>query len=117
MRGTSIQQIQITAQPVTAAPPASPGTESREVAVAMPPGVAPVGHSGSARPDGTARPAAPRPGMATARSAIPAAAAPRPAGPAASAANAAAPAPARPEKPAPPEKPDNGGRFNLLEID
>jgi len=119
MRVNNIQQIQITAQPtaVAPAPAASPGTESREMAGAMPPGVAPVGHSGSARPDGTARAVPPRTGAAVAaRPAGPQAAAPRPAGPAASG-TAAAPAAPRPEKPAPPEKPDNGGRFNLLEID
>jgi hypothetical protein len=124
LRVNNIQQIQITAQPVTAAatsgatnnqPPPSVGTQSQEMASAVP-GVRPVGHSGSGRPDGTASQAA-RPGAATARSVAPAAApAGRPAGPAANG-PAAAPAPARPEKPAPPEKPDNGGRFNLLEID
>ena len=59
MRGNNIQQIQLTVQPLPAAapPPAAPGTETRETAV---PGVAPVGHSGSARPDGTARQAPPR---------------------------------------------------------
>ncbi len=121
MRGNNIQQIQLTVQPMPAAPPppppASPGTESRESAV---PGVAPVGHSGSARPDGTARQAPPRAAAATARSAAPPAAAPAPGGaarPPAAGGPAPAPAPARPEKPAPPEKPDNGGRFNLLEID
>lgn len=122
MRGNNIQQIQLTVQPMPAAapPPAAPGTETRETAV---PGVAPVGHSGSARPDGTARQAPPRAAAATARSAAPApppaAGSMRPAGPAAGGSSSAAPAPApaRPEKPAPPEKPDSGGRFNLLEID
>lgn len=132
MRGPAIQQIQLSVQPPASAPPASaaaapaaaPGTESREISGAAPPGVAPVGHAGSARPDGTARPSPPRPGAVTARSAAPAASAAaggpaRPSSaPAASAQGGpAAPAPARPEKPAPPEKPDNGGRFNLLEID
>lgn len=125
VRNTNISQIQLTAQPTTpppAPPPAAPGTESREVAAAVPPGVAPVGHSGSPRPDGTARAAAPRPAgvSATARPAAPAAAAApgRPAsGPAPAGQPAAGnPAPARPDKPAPPEKPD-AGRFNLLEID
>jgi len=121
MRGGNIQQIQLTVQPLPAAapapPPAAPGTEMRESAV---PGVAPVGHSGSARPDGTAR-QAPRAAAATARSVAPAAApaagGARPAGAAAGGSSPTAPAPARPEKPAPPEKPDSGGRFNLLEID
>lgn len=104
--------------------PASPGTQTREVAAA--PGVAPIGHSGSARPDGTARsqgrPAAPPEPRA------PAAAAPAPSGPSRPAAPAGAPSPApgpapaaaRPEKPAAPEKDkndSNGARFSLLEID
>ena len=60
MRGPQIQQVQVNLQPAAPSPqpsPASPGTESRETVGAAPPGVAPVGHSGSARPDGTARPA------------------------------------------------------------
>lgn len=127
--GPGIQQIQLTVQQqpaaASAAAPASPGTESRETAGAPPPGVSPVGHAGSVRPDGTARPSAPRPAAAaTARSAVPAASgtAPgaggpaRPGAPAPAAGGAAAPS-ARPEKPAPPEKTDSGGRFNLLEID
>jgi len=127
MRRPQIQQVQVNLQPAAPSPqpaPASPGTESRETVGAAPPGVAPVGHSGSARPDGTARPAPARP-AATATAVTPAA---RPmaspaasAGPAAAAAAgrpAAAPSPA-PAKPAPPEKPEAspGGRFNLLEID
>lgn len=127
MRGPQIQQVQVNLQPAAPSPqpsPASPGTESRESTGAAPPGVAPVGHSGSARPDGTARPAPARPGT-TATAVTPAA---RPmASPAASAGPAAAAAPGRPAaapspapaKPAPPEKPEAspGGRFNLLEID
>lgn len=121
--GAGIQQIQLTVQQTPAAPPApapaSPGTESREHSGAAPPGVAPVGHSGSVRPDGTARPGAARPVAAAARPTGPAPAAAGPARPAGPAPAAAGPAPAaaRPEKPAPPEKPDTGGRFNLLEID
>ena len=126
MRGPQIQQVQVNLQPAAPSPqppPASPGTESRETNGAAPPGVAPVGHSGSARPDGTARPAparataatpAARPMQSPAASAGPAAAGPgRPAA-------APSPAPAAaPAKPAPPEKPEAspGGRFNLLEID
>lgn len=131
MRGPAIQQIQLNIQPPAAAaapasapsgPSGAPGGESREITGAPPPGVLPVGHAGSARPDGTARSGPPRPGAATARSApaSPAAASgrPTPAAPAAAAPGGpAAAAPARPEKPAPPEKADNGGRFNLLEID
>ena len=123
MRVNNIQQIQITAQPVTAAataaatnaPSPSVGTQSQELPSAVP-GVRPVGHSGSGRPDGTASQTAARPGAATARSATPGAAA-RPPGPGGAASPAAPAAAARPEKLAPPEKPDNGGRFNLLEID
>jgi hypothetical protein len=125
MRVNNIQQIQISAQQTPAVatsaatsaqpPPPSVGTQSQELASAVP-GVRPVGLSGSGRPDGIASQGAARPGPAAARPAAPAAGpAARPA--AAGAGQPAAAAPARPEKPAPPEKPDNGGRFNLLEID
>ncbi|MFO0576312.1 MAG: hypothetical protein U1A78_20095 [Polyangia bacterium] len=116
--------------PAAAPPPAAaPGTESREVA--SPPGVAPVGVAGSARPDGTARAHAQGP-AASARPATsatpaaaprPAASAPAPSGPARPAAgpdSKPAPAPARADKPAQPDKKDsadNGARFSLLEID
>ena len=125
MRGPQIQQVQVNLQPAAPSPPpASPGTESRETTGAAPPGVAPVGHSGSARPDGTARPAPARAAAAT-PAARPMASPAASAGPAAAAGPgrpAAAPSPApaaAPAKPAPPEKPEAspGGRFNLLEID
>ena len=127
MRGPQIQQVQVHLQPAAPSPqpsPASPGTESRETTGAAPPGVAPVGHSGSARPDGTARPAPARAAAAT-PAARPMASPAASAGPAAAAGPgrpAAAPSPApaaAPAKPAPPEKPEAspGGRFNLLEID
>lgn len=111
--------------PAPAPAPASPGTQVREVAAA--PGVAPIGHSGSARPDGTARsqgrpaaPPAPGPAAAPAPSAPSRPAAPAGANAPSPAAGAAPANPARPEKPAAPEKDkndNNGARFSLLEID
>lgn len=121
-----VTHIHTLPSPAAAPPPAAaPGTESREVA--SPPGVAPVGFAGSARPDGTARahaqgPAA-RPAATPAAAPRPAASAPAPSGPARPAAgpdSKPAPAPARADKPAQPDKKDgadNGARFSLLEID
>jgi hypothetical protein len=126
-----VTHIHTLPSPAAAPPPSpsggAPGTESREVA--SPPGVAPVGFAGSARPDGTARAhaqAQARPAAATPAAAPrPAAGAPAPSGPARPAAAAdskpaPAPAAARPDKPAAPDKKDsadNGARFSLLEID
>lgn len=118
-----VSQVVITpmaqpAAPPPQPPPASPGVEIREQPMAAPPGVAPVGYAGAARPDARPeqRPAQPAARATSAPSSARATSA-RPQGPGPGQSPAApAPAPAQPQQ-KPAEDDAKGGRFGLLEID